>query len=82
MKKVGPGATGLSGKAEVPKRMDDCPTRRVVCPVLGALGTHGRFRRGAETVSLLRIKVVIAVGMGQTGAGRSESPSEGRDERR
>lgn len=38
MKNVGPGATGLSGKAEVPKRMGDCPIRRVVCPVLGAVG--------------------------------------------
>lgn len=79
---MGPGAMGLSGKAEVPKRMGDCLARRVVCPVLGAVGSHGRFRREAETASLLRIKVVIAVGVGQTGAGRSESPSEGRDERR
>ena len=64
MKKVGPGATGLSGKAEVPKRMGDCPVRRVVCPVLGVVGNHGRFSREAETVSLRRINVVIAVGCG------------------
>ena len=74
---MGPGATGLSGKAEVPKRMGDGPKRQVVCPVLGAVGSHGE----AETVSLLRINVVIAVGVGEMGAGRSESSSVGRDER-
>lgn len=82
MKKLGPGATGLSGTAEVPDRMGDCPIRRVVCPVLGAMGSHGRFRREAETISLLRINVVMAVGVGETGAGRLEGSSEGRDERR
>lgn len=68
MKKVGPGATGLSGKAEVPKRMGNCPIRRVVCPVLGAVGAMEGSRE-AETVSLLRINVVIAVGCGGGGDG-------------